>query len=47
VRSFAEVYPFLDRGELLAGTRNAHYAQQWAMADARRFAPMPLIRSAA
>jgi glutamate synthase domain-containing protein 2 len=47
VKSFAEVYPFLERGELLAGTRNAHYAQQWAMADAGRFAPMPLIRSAA
>jgi glutamate synthase domain-containing protein 2 len=47
VKSFADVYTFLDRGELVAGTRNALYAQQWAMADAGRFAPMPLIRSAA
>jgi glutamate synthase domain-containing protein 2 len=47
VRSFAEVYPFLEPGELLAGTRHAQYAQQWAMADAGRFAPLPPIRAAA
>jgi glutamate synthase domain-containing protein 2 len=47
VRTFADVYPFLEPGELLAGTRDASYAQQWAMADARRFAPMPAIRTAA
>ena len=47
VRSFAEVYPFLEPGELLAGTRHAQYAEQWAMADASRFAPLPPIRSAA
>jgi glutamate synthase domain-containing protein 2 len=47
VKSFAEVYTFLDRGELLAGTRDALYAQQWGMADAQRFGPMPPIRSAA
>jgi hypothetical protein len=47
VKSFAEVYPFLEPGELLAGTRHAQYAQQWAMADAGRFAPAPPIRSAA
>jgi glutamate synthase domain-containing protein 2 len=47
VKSFAEVYPFMEPGELLAGTRHAQYAQQWAMADAGRFAPLPPIRSAA
>jgi glutamate synthase domain-containing protein 2 len=47
VRSFAEVYTFLEPGELLAGARHAHYAEQWAMADAGRFAPLPPIRSAA
>jgi hypothetical protein len=29
VRSFAEVYPFLASGELIAGTRNADYAAAW------------------
>jgi glutamate synthase domain-containing protein 2 len=47
VRSFADVYTFLEPGELLAGARHAHYAEQWAMADAGRFAPLPPIRSAA
>jgi glutamate synthase domain-containing protein 2 len=47
VRSFAEVYTFLEPGELLAGARHAHYAEQWAMADAGCFAPLPPIRSAA
>jgi hypothetical protein len=47
VKSFAEIYPFLGPGELLAGTRDPLYAQQWAMADAGRFAPLPSMRSAA
>jgi hypothetical protein len=47
VKSFAEVYSFLAPGELMAGTRHARYAQQWALADASGFAPLPPIRSAA
>jgi glutamate synthase domain-containing protein 2 len=47
VRNFAEVYPFLEPGELLAGARHPKYAEQWAMADAGRFAPLLPIRSAA
>jgi glutamate synthase domain-containing protein 2 len=47
VKSFAEIYTFLDAGELIAGTRNSQYAQQWAMADTSRFAPLPPIRTAA
>jgi glutamate synthase domain-containing protein 2 len=47
VTSFADFYTFLEPGELIAGTRHAQYAQQWAMADAGRFTPMPAIRSAA
>jgi glutamate synthase domain-containing protein 2 len=47
VRSFADVYQFLEPGELLAGARHPHYAEQWAMADAGRFAALPPIRTAA
>jgi len=47
VKTFAEVYTYLSPGELLAGTRDPLYAQQWAMADAGRFAPLPPMRSAA
>jgi glutamate synthase domain-containing protein 2 len=47
VRSLDNVYAFLEPGELLTGTRDAYYAAQWAMADSRRFAPMPAIRTAA
>jgi glutamate synthase domain-containing protein 2 len=47
VRSFAEVYTFLAERELLMGARDARYAQQWAMADAGRFAPHSQIQSAA
>jgi glutamate synthase domain-containing protein 2 len=47
VKSLAEVYPFLGERELLMGTRDAHYAQQWAMADSGRFAPLAHIRPAA
>jgi glutamate synthase domain-containing protein 2 len=38
VRSFAEVYPFLASGELIAGTRNADYAAAWDKAEAGSFA---------
>ena len=34
VKSFAEVYTFLGHRELLAGTGNQQYAEQWALADA-------------
>jgi hypothetical protein len=47
VKSFAEVYTFLDHCELLSGVGQAHYAQQWALADAHGFAPLPPVRSAA
>ena len=47
VKSFAEVYTFLDHCELLSGTGQAHHAQQWALADAHGFAPLPPVRSAA
>ncbi len=47
VKSFAEVYAFLDQRELLAGTSNLHYAEQWALADAHGFAPLPRMLSAA
>jgi glutamate synthase domain-containing protein 2 len=38
-RSFAEVYPQLQPGELLAGSQDAGYAANWAMAEATSFAP--------
>jgi glutamate synthase domain-containing protein 2 len=47
VRSFAEVYTFLQNRELLAGTSDAHYSQQWELADAQGFAPAPRVQSAA
>jgi hypothetical protein len=47
VKTFAEVYRFLDSHELLGEACDAQYAEQWAMADAQRFAPVPAIRSAA
>ena len=47
VKSLAEVHTFLEHRELLAGTGNAHYAQQWALADAHGFAPLPRMQSAA
>jgi hypothetical protein len=47
VKSSAEIYTFLETGELIAGTRNSQYAQQWAIADSGRFAPLPPIRTAA
>jgi glutamate synthase domain-containing protein 2 len=39
VRSFAEIYPLLDHGELLAGTERPLYARNWALADPDSFAP--------
>ena len=47
VKSFAEVYKFLAPRELIAGTHDPHYAQHWAMADHRHFAPKPEMRTAA
>jgi len=47
VRSFAEVYTFLAHRELLSGTAHTHYAEQWALADVQRFAPLPPMQSAA
>jgi glutamate synthase domain-containing protein 2 len=47
VKSFAEVYKFLAPRELIAGTPDPHYAQHWAMADHRHFAPKPEMRTAA
>ena len=38
MQSFAEVYPRLAAGELLAGAGDEHYARQWALADAGSFA---------
>ena len=47
VKTFAEVYPFLQQRELLSGSSNPYYAQQWALADAQGFAPLAPVRSAA
>jgi hypothetical protein len=38
VRSFADIYPFLAPGELIAGARNADYAAAWDKAQAGSFA---------
>ncbi len=38
VKSFAEIYPCLTPGELVAGSGNAYYARNWAMAEAGSFA---------
>ena len=37
VRSFAELYPALKPGELLAGTNDKRFAVAWAMANAGEF----------
>jgi Conserved region in glutamate synthase len=47
VKSFAEVYTFLEHRKLLSGAGHPHYAEQWAFADAQRFAPLPQVQSAA
>ena len=39
VCSFAEVYPELAPGEILAGTRDPYYADVWARSDANSFLP--------
>ena len=39
VRSFAEIYPFLQDGELLGNDAEPTYAKIWAMADANSFGP--------
>ncbi len=39
-KSFAEVYEFLEPGELLRGTAHPAYAHIWAMADINSFAPI-------
>jgi hypothetical protein len=47
VKSFAEVYTFLQHRELLSGVGHTYYSEQWALADAQRFAPLPHVQSAA
>jgi len=42
VKSFAELYPPLKPGELLAGTRDPRFANAWDMASAKEFRAMPL-----
>jgi len=46
-RSFADLYPTLDPGELLRGTQDARFRESWAMADANSFAPKLLVRAVA
>ncbi len=41
VASFKQLYPTLEPGELLAGTRHAEYALAWQRARADSFAPQP------
>ena len=47
VKSFAEVCRFLEHRELLSGIRDTYYAEQWALADAQSFGPLPYVKSAA
>jgi len=47
VRSFAEIYTRLAPGELLKGSADTHYAEQWALADASSFQPRQPVRIAA
>lgn len=47
VRSFAELYPALQEGELLRGCSDPTYARHWASADPSSFAAMETRRSAA
>jgi hypothetical protein len=44
---FAEVCRFLEHRELLSGIRDTYHAEQWALADAQAFAPLPYVKSAA
>jgi glutamate synthase domain-containing protein 2 len=41
VKSFAELYPPLEPGELLAGTGDKRYEIPWAMASAKEFRALP------
>jgi glutamate synthase domain-containing protein 2 len=41
VKSFAELYPALQPGELLNGTDDKRFAAAWAMASAREFRALP------
>ncbi len=41
VKSFAELYPTLKPGELIAGSSDKRYAMAWAMASAKEFRAMP------
>ena len=41
VRSFAELYPFLEPGELLAGSGDKRFEISWAMASAKEFRGLP------
>ncbi len=41
VKSFAELYPSLKPGELIAGTADKRYAMAWAMSSAKEFRAMP------
>jgi glutamate synthase domain-containing protein 2 len=41
VVSFAELYPVLKPGELLAGTHDPRFQHAWALAKANSFAPSP------
>jgi glutamate synthase domain-containing protein 2 len=47
VKSFADVYKFLNPRELVTGTSDPFFAQQWTVADHRLFTPRPEIRTAA
>src|SRR5579863_9158016 len=47
VRSFADLYPTLHAGELLAGCSDPNYARNWAMADPASFAAVDPRRTAA
>ncbi|HXW39881.1 MAG TPA: FMN-binding glutamate synthase family protein [Xanthobacteraceae bacterium] len=42
VKSFAELYPALKPGELIAGTADRRYQAAWEMANAEAFAALPL-----
>ncbi len=41
VKSFAELYPPLQPGELIAGTGDRRYEMPWAMASAKEFRALP------
>src|SRR5262249_17305140 len=47
VKIFAEVSTFLEPRELISGVGHSHYSEQWALADAQHFAPLPQVQSAA